>query len=42
MCEIVDHARAGLIEALTITKASDPWVEQYKRIMSKKYAPPKA
>ena len=37
----MDNARTGYNEALTITKASDPGDEQYKRIILKKYAPQK-
>ena len=33
LCEISDHERARFSETLTITKAFDPGVEQYKKII---------
>ena len=39
MCEIIDHARAGFIEALTVTNAFDPGVEKYNGMISKINAP---
>ena len=35
----MDHVRARFNEALTIKKASNPGVKQYKKMISKKYAP---